>query len=563
MKNSNSRVVAVISAWAVLLLTVTFWNLSPANAYAGTLENGNLAYANSEFNKGEACIYLAGFEKGYDAWHFVLTSRGATFMQSSSNPAVSVNLNFVFMRTDGSLYTIQSGAWVQTGKGAYAYTLTKDRDRMVQAGSLAKINGLDSGMRLSHTCPGSGEPTNLIPAPTSSPTPTTSPTTSSTPTTTPTPTPSPTFTSSTATPMPTPTSTSKFQGTLENGDGAPADSSFNKGEACDYLPGYESGYDAWHFVLTTRGATFVQNSNNPKQAIQLHMTFMRTDGSTYVITSGAWVQTGKGSYVYTKTSDKERLVQSQTYATTENSSSGMRLSHTCPGEGVATPTPTPTPTPTASPSASPKPLTTPCPCDVVINKLTKIRPTPSPTTQPINASKSPSPSPTPSGSRTPTPPPIDPEELIPPVLPTPPPLDDPEKTIYVDPKEPEVIPPGSFPTPPNSPIIITEPPKYGDIKETPGGGFIYTSLITNPKSTLVDSVTFTYTDLAGKTVVVRKQFVLRQQGDVPSIIQTGYDDNGSRNPLPIALMLLGLLVAFLFRNHQIPVVSKDGGKDVK
>ena len=154
-----------------------------ANAFVGTLENGNLAYAQSAFNTGEACNYLPGFEKGYDAWHFVLTTRGATFQQDSLNPLASINLNFVFMKLDSSLFTIRTGAWVQTGKGAYVYTLVSDRIRMVQVGSLAKINGSDSGMRLSHTCPGSGTPTNLGAATaTASPTPTPSPTVRATPT---------------------------------------------------------------------------------------------------------------------------------------------------------------------------------------------------------------------------------------------------------------------------------------------------------------------------------------------------------------------------------------------
>jgi hypothetical protein len=294
------------------------------------------------------------------------------------------------------------------------------------------------------------------------------------------------------------------------------------------------------------------------------MTFKRTDGSTYVITSGAWVQTGKGSYVYTKTSDNERLVQSETYATTENSSSGMRLSHTCPGEGSASPTPTPTPTPTTS--STPKPLTTPCPCDVVITVLKKIVPTPKPTTQPINASKSPAPEPTsksksPTASPTPT---IDPEELIPPVLPTPPPLEDPEKTIYVDPKEPEVIPPGSFPnTPPNTPITIVEPPKFGELKETPGGGYIYTSYITNPKSTVVDTVVFSYTDLSGKTVVLRKQFVIRQQGDIPSIIQTGYEPSNPWNPMKLVIIIFVLLGLYILQDARPYKDEKGGAKDVK
>jgi len=178
---------SAITALALLSLSLVT-GITPAHAYAGTLENGNLAYAASEFNKGEACNYLPGYETGYDAWHLVLTSRGATFQASPTNPQISVNLNIVFMKTDGTKYVIKSGAWVQFGKGAYVYTLTKDKDRIVQAGSLATIDSLDSGMRLSHTCPGAGEASftpTITPSPTPTPSPSPTPTTSPSPTRTP------------------------------------------------------------------------------------------------------------------------------------------------------------------------------------------------------------------------------------------------------------------------------------------------------------------------------------------------------------------------------------------
>lgn len=620
------KILSVSAAVGIALLS-TVAVLPSANAYVGTLENGNLAYAQSEFNKGEACNYLPGFETGYDAWHFVLTTRGATFQQDTLNPLASVNLNFVFMRQDNSLFTIRTGAWVQTGKGAYVYTLVSDRIRMVQVGSLAKINGVDSGIRLSHTCPGTGTPTNLgaTATPTASPSPTVSksPSPSPTPTATASPSPTPTATASpspspsptvsksptaspsptaTASPSPSPTIAStptaspsptaitiagKYIGTLENGDGAPADSAFNKGEACIYLPGYETGYDAWHFVLTTRGATFQQSTSNPAVSVNLNFIFKRTDGSTFTIKQGAWVQTGKGAYVYTLTKDKNTMVQSGSYAELNPSlSSGMRLSHTCPGTGsvttaTASPTPTPTPsqtptasksptptptispsasptptptasksptpsptptvtkspTPTPSPTVSPSPSATPCACDIVITKLKKVMPTPKPSKQPIEVAPTPTPkaelptptptptpSPSSSNSSRPTPNPSGSPEptLEPPVLPTPPSNIDPKEITYVTPENPPTVDPKQFPEPPASPVIVTELPKFGDLKENPNGTFTYIPNAVGPATPTVDQVTFQYTALSGATVVVRKQFLLVEKGDVPSIIQTGY-----------------------------------------
>lgn len=187
-----NRAVAWASTLAIFIISI-FTTISPSYAYAGTLENGNLAYAASEFNKGSACDYLPGYESGYDAWHLVLTSRGATFQASPTNAKHSVNLNIVFIKTDGSKFVIKSGALVQFGKGAYVYTLTKDKDRIVQAGSLATINGSDSGIRLSHTCPGSGDASFT---PTISPSPTPTPVSSPTPTPVSSPTPTPTTTTS-------------------------------------------------------------------------------------------------------------------------------------------------------------------------------------------------------------------------------------------------------------------------------------------------------------------------------------------------------------------------------
>ena len=78
------------------------------------------------------------------------TSGSLTFTAGATGGKLITDYKY---STDGTNYTITSGAWVQTGKGAYVYTPVQDRIRMVQAGSVALINGIDSGMRLSHTCP--------------------------------------------------------------------------------------------------------------------------------------------------------------------------------------------------------------------------------------------------------------------------------------------------------------------------------------------------------------------------------------------------------------------------
>ena len=433
MRNTAKSLVAAFVT--VLIFSV---NTPPANAFAGTLENGNLAYAaGSGFDKGEACNYLPGFEKGYDAWHFVLTTRGATFQQDPKNPAIAINLNFVFMRLDGTLFVIRSGAWVQTGKGAYTYTPVADRIRMVQAGTLAQINGSDSGMRLSHTCPGTG---SITATPTTSPSPTATstprPTTSSTPSASASPSPS-------VSPTPSPTATPRPSSTV--------------------IP------------------TLAPRPSARASAIQIRPT-------------------SRPNALPTPSPTPQGITE--------------------------TPSPSPTPTSTRSTSPSPTPTTS-----------GSTSPTPQPTSSPT-ATASPEPTPTPPA-------------LIPPVLPTPPPVEEPKKLIFVEPKTPTVVPPQSLPEPPASPIVITKAPEYGEVTVKPTGEITYTSALVDPKSTTVDVVEITYTSLSGAVVVVRKEFILAQRGDVPSIIQTGYSDSDKSQFIYLGLIiLLGAVIGFRLRGRR-------------
>lgn len=398
-----------------------------------------------------------------------------------------------------------------------------------------------------------------------------------------------------------------FAGTLENGNLAYAQSEFNKGSACDYLPGFTTGYDAWHFVLTSRGATFQQSTTNPAISVNLNIVYMRQDGSLFVIRSGAWVQTGKGAYTYTLVSDRIRIVQAGSLALINGLDSGMRLSHTCPGSGTAvatptsspsptstpttsaTPTPTasptrsatPTPTPTVTPSATPStsatptasPTTsatpTPSPASTVIPTLAprptptasaiqarptrapNVLPTPLPSSQALEPAPTPTPAPTPRPTQEPTTEPT--TEPTPNDLPKPPPVDDPKDVVYVDPVKPTNIDPKNFPDPPASPVVVIKEPTYGDLKANNDGSFTYTPPANPPASPVVDVVEFRYTNLSGEAVIVRREFVMTVKGDVPSIIQTGGESNeGSFNFGFVALIVV---TGFAIRRF---VISKAG-----
>jgi hypothetical protein len=93
--------------------------------------------------------------------------------------------------------------------------------------------------------------------------------------------------------------------------------------------------------------------------------------------------------------------------------------------------------------------------------------------------------------------------------------------------------------------VITKAPEYGSVTVTQAGQITYTSNLTNPKSTTVDVVEITYTSLSGAVVVVRKEFILAQRGDVPSIIQTGYGTAGTSTYMWFGLFALIIFTAVL------------------
>ena len=133
----------------------------------------------------------------------------------------------------------------------------------------------------------------------------------------------------------------------------------------------------------------------------------------------------------------------------------------------------------------------------------------------------------------------------------PPQVEEPKKLIFVEPKTPTVVPPQTLPEPPSSPIVITKAPEFGSVTVKPSGEITYTSAITDPKSTTVDVVEITYTSLSGAVVVVRKEFILAQRGDVPSIIQTGYSNPVDTQMFYLGVLtLLGLVIGFRLRGRR-------------
>ena len=114
-----------------------------------------------------------------------------------------------------------------------------------------------------------------------------------------------------------------------------------------------------------------------------------------------------------------------------------------------------------------------------------------------------------------------------------------------------MIPPTVFPLKTNDPVVVTEEPKFGKITENKDGTITYTPNSTGPTS-IIDSVSFKYTNLFGTTLIVRKSFVVQQNGDVPSIIQTG-DVQNSKNIK--WLYLIFLLPMFFVRRVNRRIIA--------
>ena len=112
-------------------------------------------------------------------------------------------------------------------------------------------------------------------------------------------------------------------------------------------------------------------------------------------------------------------------------------------------------------------------------------------------------------------------------------MQEPKNVVFVTPTTPTVVEVPKATPAPKPEIVVTEQPKYGTITFDPINPltFYYVWNGADPESTAVDKVTFTYKDVKGTTKVVTREFVLKQQGDVPRLIQTGPDARGKCKPI--------------------------------
>ena len=113
--------------------------------------------------------------------------------------------------------------------------------------------------------------------------------------------------------------------------------------------------------------------------------------------------------------------------------------------------------------------------------------------------------------------------------------------LYVDPQTPKEITPEEKPA---TPIVITKEPQYGTATVNNNGTVTYTPNEIQPAKPVVDVIEFQYTNLAGQTVIVRKEIVVTQKGDIPSIIQTG-GEGSTPNDGFLSIILIALATLFI------------------
>ena len=105
----------------------------------------------------------------------------------------------------------------------------------------------------------------------------------------------------------------------------------------------------------------------------------------------------------------------------------------------------------------------------------------------------------------------------------------------------------------NAPLVIISAPQNGTVQNN-GDGTLTITL--NPNDTdkfALESFVYIYEDTKGNLVEGKKDFVVTQEGDVPSLIQTGGDTPPPSNTPGNLMLLITLLFvgATLLRRREL------------
>ncbi len=113
---------------------------------------------------------------------------------------------------------------------------------------------------------------------------------------------------------------------------------------------------------------------------------------------------------------------------------------------------------------------------------------------------------------------------------------------------------------PKAAIVILEQPKEGSFTLNQDLTVVYTAPAVAEGTFFAQPLVYVYKDLNGELVEARREFVVVQEGDVPSLIQTGYRDQDAKNATnPWKLTALGIAAwVFFFMFFRRPEDESNG-----
>lgn len=95
-------------------------------------------------------------------------------------------------------------------------------------------------------------------------------------------------------------------------------------------------------------------------------------------------------------------------------------------------------------------------------------------------------------------------------------------------------------------IVIIQQPENGKLVDNKDGTFTYTPSSEKADEFVADSFVYVYKDVSGELIEGKREFVVTQEGDVPSLIQTGgsFPNNSKKGNL--LYFFAFLVLAFTF-----------------
>jgi len=136
-------------------------------------------------------------------------------------------------------------------------------------------------------------------------------------------------------------------------------------------------------------------------------------------------------------------------------------------------------------------------------------------------------------------------------LPTPPASFDPKVATFVSPQAPVIVNIKEITGNANTPIIIVQEPENSTVTDNGDGTLTIVFDKFEEDRFFLPTLVFVYKDSNGELQEAKKEFVVTQEGDVPSLIQTGYEPIDNTGWIKLTILLLFALIGVsTFRNSR-------------